>query len=51
MGRLRRKYTREFKLEAVMLVVEQGRTIGDVAESLGVSRGVLQRWKSQLKAE
>jgi len=51
MGRARRKYSREFKLEAVRLVVEQGRTVGDVAESLGVSSGVLQRWKSQLKAE
>lgn len=51
MGRSRRKYSREFKLEAVMLVVEQGRTVGDVAESLGVNRGVLQRWKSQLKTE
>ena len=51
MGKSRRKYSREFKLEAVKLVVEQGRTIGDVADSLGVSRGVLQRWKSQLKSE
>lgn len=51
MGRSRRKYSREFKLEAVRLVVEQGRTVGDVAESLGVSRSMLQRWKSQLKLE
>ena len=51
MGKVRRKYSREFKLEAVKLVVEQERTVGDVAESLGVGRGVLQRWKSQLKSE
>ena len=51
MGRSRRKYSREFKLEAVRLIVEQGRTVGDVAESLGVNRSVLQHWKSQLKAE
>ena len=51
MGKSRRKYSREFKHEAVKLVVEQNRTVGDVAESLGVSAGVLQRWKSQLKSE
>lgn len=51
MGRSRRKYSREFKLEAVRLVVEQGRTVGDVAESLGVHRSLLQRWKSQLESE
>ena len=51
MGRSRRKYSREFKLEAVRLVVEQDRTVRDVAESLGVNRSVLQHWKSQLKAE
>ncbi len=51
MGRSRRQYSREFKLEAVRMIVEQGRTVGDVAESLGVNRSVLQRWKSQLKAE
>ena len=33
------------------MVVEQGRTVSDVAGSLGVNRSVLQRWKSQLKAE
>jgi len=51
MGRSRKKYSCEFKLEAVRLVVEQDRTVGDVAESLGVHRSLLQRWKSQLKAE
>jgi len=51
MGKSRRKYSQEFKLEAVKLVLEQDRTIGDVAASLGVNRGLLQRWKSQLKSE
>lgn len=51
MGRSRREYSREFKLEAVRLILEQDRTVGDVAASLGVNRTVLQRWKSQLKAE
>ena len=51
MTKSRRKYTREFKLEAVKLVVDQDRTVSDVAESLGIDRSLLQRWKSQLKAE
>jgi len=51
MTKSRRKYTREFKLEAVKLIVEQGRTVSDVADSLGINRSLLQRWKTQLVAE
>ena len=51
MGRSRRKYTREFKLEAVKQVVEHGRSVSEVAASLGVNRNLLTRWKSQLVAE
>jgi transposase len=51
MGRPRRKHSREFKLEAVRLVVEQSRTVRDVAESLGVNASLLQQWKSKLKSE
>ena len=51
MGSSRRKYSREFKLEAVNQVVQHGRTVSEVAESLGVNRNMLTRWKSQLMAE
>jgi transposase len=51
MTKSRRNYAREFKLDAVKLVVEQGRTVSDVADSLGINRSLLQRWKSQLVAE
>ena len=51
MGRARKKYSREFKLEAVKLVVEQGRPVGDVADGLGINRNLLHRWKSQLMLE
>ena len=50
MGRSRRKYSREFKLEAVKQVVEQGRPVSAVADNLGVNRNLLTRWKSQLLA-
>ncbi len=39
-----RKYDKEFKLEAARLVVEEGRTIRSVEESLGITYGVLKDW-------
>ena len=51
MSKSRRKYTREFKLEAVKMVVEQSRTVSDVANRLGINRSLLQRWKTQLGAD
>jgi len=47
MARKRRQYSREFKLEAVKMVVEQDRTVKDVAEGLGIDRSLLQGWKKQ----
>ena len=46
MAKKRRKYTKEFKVDAVRLVLDQGRTIADVARSLGIGEGVLSQWKS-----
>ena len=43
-----KQYTKEFKQGAVRLVTEQGRTINDAAESLGVSPWSVSRW---IKAE
>jgi transposase len=48
MGKSRKKYSQEFKLEAVKQVVEQGRTVASVAEGLGVNPGLLSRWKKEL---
>jgi transposase len=50
MGRSRRQYSAEFKREAVEMTLVPGRTLVEVADNLGISRGLLQRWKSQLKA-
>lgn len=46
MGKPRRKHSLEFKLEAVKQVVEQGRSVSEVADGLGVNRNLLTRWKS-----
>ena len=39
-----RKYTEEFKQEAVRLVMESGRSGNSVAKEIGVSQTVLLRW-------
>jgi transposase len=40
----RRKFTREFKLEAVKLIQERGVTVAQAARDLGVHATVLRRW-------
>lgn len=40
----RRRYTRDFKIEAFFLVQKRGGNIKDVANNLGIHTGVLQRW-------
>ena len=45
MAKKRRLYTKEFKVEAVRLVIDQGRPVADVARSLGVGDGLLSQWK------
>jgi len=47
----RRRFTREFKLEAVRQVVGEGRTQKAVAEELGVNANLLGRWIKQLRVD
>ncbi|MCH8157792.1 MAG: transposase [Nitrospinae bacterium] len=47
MGNQRRRFTREFKNEAVRLIVEEGRKISEVARELGVGENLLGRWKKK----
>lgn len=49
MSKPRRKYPREFKLAAVKLITEQGRSIAEAARSLGVSEKQLRHWKAVLQ--
>jgi len=50
-GGKRRKYDREFKLEAVRLSREAGQTVAGVARDLGINENQLHRWRSQLSQE
>jgi len=47
--RQRKKYTDEFKFEAVALVTEQGYKVTDAAKSLGINDNNLRRWITELK--
>ncbi|HEB51936.1 MAG TPA: transposase, partial [bacterium] len=51
MGKSRRKHSREFKLEAVKQAVEHGRTVSEVADSLGINRNMLARWKREFETD
>lgn len=48
MGGTRRRFTREFKLEAVRLVNEGNETVTAVAERLGIRPDMLRNWKRQV---
>lgn len=47
MGQARRKYTVEYKREAVRFLEEAGRPVRAVAEELKVPESVLWRWRRQ----
>ena len=49
MQKKRRKYTREFKEEAVKLITEQGYQIAEAARNLGVNENMLGRWKREIE--
>ncbi len=44
----RRKYSDEFKLEAVNLANQSGVSLKQVAEELGINPGMLGRWRKEL---
>jgi len=47
----RRKFTAEFKADAVALVLDEGRTIADVARSLGIVAQTLGNWVRQARID
>jgi len=47
----RRKFTREFKLEAVKLIKERGVGYVQAARDLGVHQSVLRNWVKGLEAD
>lgn len=47
----RKKYPKEFKLDAISLVQEQGYTVAAAAKSLGINNTMLGRWIKESKGD
>ena len=45
----RRKFSREFKVEAVQMIRDGGLGVLEVAKDLGIRPDVLRRWKRQVE--
>lgn len=46
----RRKFSREFKIEAVRLVTDRGVAVAQAARDLDIAESVLRRWMRELTA-
>ena len=51
MSSRRKRFTEEFKREAVRLVEETGRSASQVARELGITPSALCRWRKQFEEE
>jgi transposase len=43
----RRRFDEQFKIDAVRLLTDSGRSVNEVSRELGVGRSQLQRWRKQ----
>jgi transposase len=51
MTRVRRSFSAEFKVDAVALVQQQGYTVGQACQALGIGETALRRWLAQYETE
>lgn len=47
----RRRYSEEFKVDAVHLVEEQGYGVAEAARRLGIDRSILARWRRERREQ
>ena len=47
----RKQYTKEYKLDAVSLVLDQGHTTAEVSRSLEINANILRRWIREYQAD
>lgn len=47
----RKQYTKEYKLDAISLVLEQGHTTSEVSRSLEINASMLRRWIREYQAD
>ena len=46
-----KQYSKEYKEEAVALVIEQGYSVPKAAESLGINPNMLYKWKEKMEEQ
>jgi transposase len=51
MKKIRRRYTREFKLEALQLLETSDKSASEIERDLGIGKGNLYRWKRKLSKD
>ena len=51
MRSLRRRFSKEFKREAVRLVQDSDKSLSQIARELGIRNGLLSAWRDQVEAE
>jgi transposase len=51
MTQKRKHYSKQFKIDAVKLVAEQGYKVSEAARNLGIHHSSLRRWKKQLETD
>ena len=47
----RKHYSKQFKIDAVKLVTEQGYKVSEAARNLGIHHSSLRNWKKQLETD
>jgi transposase len=51
MTQKRKHYSKQFKIDAVKLVTEQGYKVSEAARNLGIHYSSLRHWKKQLETD
>ena len=51
MATRRRRYDRQYKLDALRLVAESDRPVAEIARELGIHPNVLYKWRDQLHVD
>ena len=47
----RKRFDRQFKIDAVSMVINGGRSVSEVARDLGIDENTLYRWKRNLEGK
>ena len=47
----RKRFSKQFKVDAVKLVIEEGYNVSEAARNLGIHHSSLRRWIKELKSE